>query len=220
MVSFAQIYRGRALITDKFFGLVEDAQKNQVREFTAAIRIQLIWRIHRRRLARDHEHKMAVRIQSRWRKTRASSLLQCLRVEKARERRIAYFNKMAVEIQRVWRGYDFRRHVFDYWKQKRYLQGIAATNVRMYRELNDHYAITKENERRTRVERDRRRQEETALRSHHLVSTAAIPSIFQPPSFTKDAEAMPAVENFIRNVNKAWIRKDARIVVPTPSSAK
>jgi hypothetical protein len=75
----------------------------------------------------------------------------------------------------------------------------------MRRELDDHYAITRENEHRAKVERERRRQEENALRSHHLVSTAAIPSVFQPPAFTKDAAAMPAVENFIRNINKAKI---------------
>jgi hypothetical protein len=116
---------------------------------------------------------------------------------------------MAQKIQRCWRGYDSRRHVFDYFKQKRYLQGIAKTNERMRRELDDHYSGTNENERRTRFERERKREEENALRQHHLVSTAAIPSIFQPPAFTKDAAAMPAVENFIRNVNRA------RIVIPS-----
>jgi hypothetical protein len=84
----------------------------------------------------------------------------------------------------------------------------------MRRQLDDHYAVTKENEQRARMEHERRRQEDNALRSHHLVSTAAIPSIFQPPAFTKDSAAMPAVENFIRNINKA------RIVVPSLSSPK
>jgi hypothetical protein len=74
--------------------------------------------------------------------------------------------------------------------------------------------MTKENEARTKLERERRRLEENALRSHHLVSTAAIPSIFQPPAFTKDAGAMPEAENYIRNVNHMRIRKEARIFIP------
>jgi hypothetical protein len=90
----------------------------------------------------------------------------------------------------------------------------------MRRELDDHYAMTKENEARTKLEKERKRQEENALRSHHLVSTAAIPSIFQPPAFTKDADAMPAVENFIRNINRAMIRKEVKIVVPKGQSLK
>jgi myosin heavy subunit len=163
---------------------------------------------------------MATIIQKQWRKHRARTLVQCLRVEKARESRINYFNKMATQIQRCWRGYDFRRHIFDYHKQKQYLQTVAATNARMRRELDDHYAMTKENETRTKLERERRHQEENALKSHHLVSTAAIPSIFQPPAFTKDAEAMPAVENFIRNINRAMIRKEAKIIKPRGSQSK
>jgi hypothetical protein len=56
-----------------------------------------------------------IKIQKRFRKSLATIAVRCLRVEKER---IAFFNKMATEIQRCWRGYDFRRHVFDYKKQK------------------------------------------------------------------------------------------------------
>jgi hypothetical protein len=220
MAAFSLIYQGRLGLTDRYFSLVEEAQASRVREFQAAIRIQLVWRYYRTCRRRARENAMATVIQKRWRKYRARTLVQCLRVEKARESRIAYFTKMATEIQRCWRGYDFRRHVFDYHKQKQYLQRIAEINVRMHRELDDHYAMTRESEIQTRVERERRREEENALRSHHLVSTAAIPSIFQPPAFTKDAEAMPAVENFIRNVNRAMVRKEAKIVVPRGSTGK
>jgi hypothetical protein len=63
MVSFAQIYRARALVADTYFTLIEEAQKNRAKESIAATRIQLVWRIHRRRLARASEHEMAVVIQ-------------------------------------------------------------------------------------------------------------------------------------------------------------
>jgi hypothetical protein len=220
MAAFAQIFADRHLIADRYFALIEAAQVHRMREFRAAVRIQLVWRFHRARLRRAHENRMATVIQKRWRKYRARVLVQCLRVEKARAARIAYFTKMATEIQRCWRGYDFRRHIFDCHRQKQYLRGVAATNARMRRELDDHYATTKENEARAKLERERRRQEESALRSHHLVSTAAIPSVFQPPAFTKDADAMPAVENFIRNINRAAIRREAKIVIPRGGSLK
>ena len=136
-------------------------------------------------------------------------LVQCLRVEKARAERVAYFNLMAKKIQKVWRGYDSRRHIFDFYKQREYLAQVAEANERMRRELDDHYAKTNEAELRARFEREKRRQEATALRQHHLVSTSAIPSIFQPPAFTKDAAVMPAVENYIRTVNRA------KLVIPS-----
>jgi hypothetical protein len=104
--------------------------------------------------------------------------------------------------------------VFDYKGQQQYLNEITAAGTQMRRQLDDYYAVTKANEQRARMERELRRQEENILRSHHLVSTAAIPSIFQPPAFTKDSAAMPAVENFIRSINRA------RIVIPSLSSPR
>jgi myosin heavy subunit len=214
MSSFGRIYRERLQITDKFFSFLQDAQAKRETEFKSALVIKRAWRLHRAREDAERRNRMAIKIQKRFRKYLATIAVRCLRVEKARAARIAFFNKMATEIQRCWRGYDFRRHVFDYNKQKQYLAEVATTNVRMRRELDDHFAITRENENQAKVERERRRQEENALRSHHLVSTASIPSVFQPPAFTKDAAAMPAIENFIRNINKA------KIFVPSLQSQK
>ncbi|KAH0787221.1 IQ calmodulin-binding motif family protein [Histomonas meleagridis] len=84
----------------------------------------------------------------------------------------------------------------------------------MRRELDAYYVRTNEEQKQAKYERDKKRQEASALHQHYLVSTAAIPSIFQPPSFTKDADAMPAIENFIRSVNKA------KIVVPNLNQNK
>jgi myosin heavy subunit len=214
MAAFAQIFQGRHSIADKYFAFLATAQENRMKEYDAALRIKRAWRAFRNRRQLEHQNQMAIRIQKRWRKYRARVLVQCLLVEKARADRIEFFNGMATRIQRCWRGYYFRRHVFDYKRQQQYLNEIAAANTQMRRQLDDHYAVTKTNEQRTRMEHERRRQEENALRSHHLVSTAAIPSIFQPPSFTKESAAMPAVENFIRSINRA------RIVVPSLSSPK
>ena len=86
---------------------------------------------------------------------------------------------------------------------------MKEANENMKRELDDHYAETSENERQAAFDKSKRIQKRNALRQHHLVSTSAIPSIFQPPAFSKDAEAMPAIENFIRNVNKA------KLVIPS-----
>ena len=65
------------------------------------------------------------------------------------------------------------------------LAQVAEANEWMRRELDYHYAKTNEAERRVRFEREKRKQEETALREHHLVSTSAIPSIFRRSAFTR-----------------------------------
>jgi myosin heavy subunit len=209
MAAFAEIYRQRSSITDKYFQVIEQAQANRGREYRAAVLIRETWRSYRERKQREDENEKAILIQKMYRKHQARILVQCMRVEKARADRIAYFNLMATKIQKVWRGFDSRRHVFDYHKQQAYLQEVSRRNAQMRRELDDHYATTTEAQRRTQYEREKKQAEEKALHRHYQVSTAAIPSIFQPPAFTKDAEAMPALENFIRNVNKA------KIVIPS-----
>ncbi|OHS96279.1 IQ calmodulin-binding motif family protein [Tritrichomonas foetus] len=209
MAAFAEFYRHRNSIADKYFAMIEEAQKHRESEFMAAIRIQMAWKAHVRRQKLAKRNKMATIIQRNFRMHQAHILVQCLRVEKAKTERIAYFNAQATKIQKCWRGFDSRRHVFDYHKQQRYLKQVADANEQMRRELDDHYAETNENERREVFKKSKRIQKRNALKQHHLVSTAAIPSIFQPPAFTKDAEAMPAIENFIRNVNKA------KLVIPS-----
>ena len=209
MASFAEFYRQRNTLTDKYFEKIEEAQKNRKKEFMAAIRIQLTWKSYQLKRKLANRNEKAIIIQRNFRMHQAQVLVQCLRVEKARNERILYFNQQAQKIQRVWRGYDSRRHIFDYYKQKQYLQQVKESNERMKRELDDHYAETSENERQTAFNKAKKIQKRNALHQHYLVSTSAIPSIFQPPAFSKDAEAMPAIENFIRNVNKA------KLVIPS-----
>lgn len=209
MSAFADFYRQRNTLTDKYFAVIEEAQQNREKEFMAAIRIRLAWKSYQLKRKRAKRNQMATIIQRTFRKHQAQVLVQCLRVEKAREERIAFFNREAMKIQRLWRGFDSRRHIFDYHKQQEYLQKVKEANEQMKRELDDHYAETNENERQAAFQRSKRIQQRNALHQHYLVSTAAIPSIFQPPAFTKDAEAMPAIENFIRNVNKA------KLVIPS-----
>ena len=209
MASFAEIHRSRAGIEDRYFAMVEDAQANREKEYAAALTLQCAWRRYRLNCKRRHRNRMATLIQTAFRKHQARMLVRCLRVEKARAERTAYFNLMAQKIQKVWRGFNSRRHIFDFFKQRQYLAQVAEANERMRRELDDHYAKTNEAERRARFEREKRKQEETALRQHHLVSTSAIPSIFQPPAFTRDAAVMPAIENYIRTVNRA------KLVIPS-----
>ena len=158
MAAFAQFYRDRETLSDRYFKMIEEAQANREVEYNAAMRIQKAWRRHRGRQELAYRNKMATIIQKMVRKHQAKTLVQCLRVEKARSERIAYFNLMATKIQKVWRGYDSRRHIFDFAKQQKYLSEVEAANERMRRELDDHYARTNEAERRAKFERQKKRR--------------------------------------------------------------
>ena len=206
---FATIFRERSKTIDRYFEMIDDAQRESQNEFDAAVLIQSHWRAFRVKQRVGILNDDALKIQSTWRDYKQRQMDAIETVGKETQARIDYFNEKAKIIQKVWRGYDSRRHLFDYYKQQEYLRKIAETNQRMKKELDNYYAKTSEYERRQQYEKEAKRQQEFALRNHHLVSTAAIPSIFQPPPFTQDAEAMPAIEQFIRDVNKS------KIVIPS-----
>jgi len=209
MTSYASIYRERNKIVDMFFHEVEEAQLNRQKEFDAAVLLQSVWRRHIVLRQMTILHYNANLIQNIWRRYRAQIEYRCRKVEKETKDRIAFFNQMARIIQKTWRGYDCRRHVFDFYKQKGFLNDVQQKNNEMNKMLDNHYAQTAEMEKTFKEEASNSKNLQNALKSHYLVSTAAIPSIFQPPAFTKDAAAMPAIEQFIRTVNKA------RIVIPS-----
>ena len=203
MTSFAAIYRARKTISNEYFRAIQDAQEARQIEYDAAMKIKKAWKKYQYVQSCKHRTHMATKIQNVFRRFLAKREVNCLRVEQARAKRIKFFNDSATKIQRMWRGYEARRHTFDYYKQQDYLLSIAHANQQMYRELDDYNAETADYLRTAKFNKENLRQEQIALHQHHLVSTAAIPSIFQPPSFAKDSGALPPVENFIRTVNKA-----------------
>lgn len=109
MTSFAELYRNRVGLSERYYALVRDAQKHREEEYAAAVKIERAWRRHRTRQEIARRHRMATVIQTAFRRYQARVYVECLRVEKARSERIAYFNFMATRIQKTWRGYNSRR---------------------------------------------------------------------------------------------------------------
>ena len=210
MAWYREILNQRTAIEENFFKAVEEAQQNAEKEFKAAETIRRAWRNYKKRIFQRKQNEAALLIQNTWRMHQAYRYVNILRAEKYQNQREQYFNLMATKIQKVWRGYYDRKHVFNYAKQQEYFQNVAEKNQEMQRLLDNHFAETNEEEKRVQFENEVRLQEKKALKQHHLISTAAIPSIFQPPACSKDVDDLPPVENFIKTVNKARIFKPTR----------
>ena len=210
MTWFKAILDNRTSIEDNYFKAIESAQENAEKEFLAAETIRRAWRNYKKRIFNKKQNEAALIIQNTWRMHRAVGYVRILRAEKYRDEREKYFNLMASKIQKVWRGYYDRKHIFDFSKQRQYINSVAEKNSEMMRMLDNYYAETNEEEKRVQFDNEVRIQEKKALKQHHLISTSAIPSIFQPPACSKDVDDLPPVENFIKTVNKARIFKPSR----------
>lgn len=209
MSSFASYFRERGKLITNYFASIEEAQRNRYIEHKSAVLIQSHWRGLAVRKNMKRLNNAAVIIQKRWRQYSNELKYRCLKVQKETDERTNFFNLMAAKIQKSWRGFYTRKHIFDFYKQKEFLEKIAEKNIAMSYMLSDYHSKTTEQYALAEEERIASRDVRTALHQHYLISTSAIPSIFQPPAFTRDAQHMPAIEQFIRQVNKA------KIVVPS-----
>ena len=79
MSAFAEFYRQRNTLTDKYFEKIDEAQKNRKKEFMAAIRIQLTWKSYQLKRKRAMRNEKAIIIQRNFRRHQAQVLVQCLR---------------------------------------------------------------------------------------------------------------------------------------------
>lgn len=209
MAAFANFYRNRKNIITRYFTEVEKAQENREKEFRAALTIQAAWRGHKLNQRCKLRKECAIKIQKTWRMYMAQIYFKCLKTEKETEERTAFFNDKARKIQKVWRGYWERKHIFDFNKQREFMNNVSKKNEEMELMLDNYFTQTTEASALAEEEIKSVQDVKKALKTHYLVSTSAIPSIYQPPAFTKDAAAMPAIEQFIRTVNRA------KIVVPS-----
>merc|ERR1719234_1853095 len=100
-----------------------------------------------------------------------------------------FYHGMATAIRRTWRGYFSRKTIHDFYALKRYLLGVEARNEEMRSRLSEE----KEKDDRRRLEEEaalaHRRLVMEAKSKHHLISTHAIPGVFNNP-YKVNPEAM------------------------------
>ncbi|OHT07848.1 hypothetical protein TRFO_23793 [Tritrichomonas foetus] len=111
MTSFLEIFQQRNSIADHYFDLIAKAQDRREIEYQSAIKIQCAFRrfVFRQKLA--ERNQKAIIIQRTYRMNRAKELMKCLKVQKACEARMLYFNQMATKIQKVWRQFVIRNNI-------------------------------------------------------------------------------------------------------------
>ena len=211
MASFGRIFKNRKSIIKDFYSLIDEAEENREIEEKAAIMIQKHWRSFYTRKQNAILNYNATKIQSTWRMYASILQVQVLRSRKATIEREDFYNEAATKIQRLWRGYLTRTQVFDYYKQQNFLIQQALKNAEMAQMLENYNAQTNDYAEEQVFNQNMELQQKYALQNHHLIATQAIPSIFSPRGFTKDQESLPAIENYIKTINKS------KIVIPALS---
>jgi len=92
---------------------------------------------------------------------------------------------MATIIQKYFRGFYDRKYKHDFYARKQYLANVVKKNSEVMRELNENQKIAEIEDAKRREDVARLEMTKVAGNVHHLVSTAAIPGIYNSP-FVRD----------------------------------
>lgn len=191
-------------VTAQWFERQREADEWREREDEAAKSIQRVWRGYRSRRLLAALHRYARSVQAQYRGYRARKAVAVLRQRRAADRKLAYYNEAAVQIQRHWKGFSTRRNREDFYRRKRYVAEVT----RQAEELRARVAA--EAAHMTRVEGDVRRAEQAervkkaTRNTHHLLSTASRKGIYASARGSEyDARAMGrTVEDHLRTTER------------------
>lgn len=189
MASFLGLMDRSSDVLADIFVKSEEAEFLRREEYRQAVVIQAWYRGCRSRHYLKELNEKATVIQRIWRGHSARKVWrQMVRLE-VYKLKSTFYHGMATAIQRTWRGYFSRKTIHDFYALKRYLVGVEAKNEEMRSRLLEE----KERDDRRRLEEEaalaHRRLLMEAKSKHHLISTHAIPGVFNNP-YKANPEAM------------------------------
>lgn len=163
------------------FDAINYAQHEREKEIRSATKIQSIAKMRQQRSAFLKVVGAVIAVQRVYKgyQARKKTVKHLIDRDKARQMKI--FHYFATLIQSRFRGYISRKKGYDYYSQRRYVEGVVAKSEEVRKEalaalenqLAD-MASTAEKNKRVAFEK-------SLLNKHHLLSTATISGVYRPP---------------------------------------
>jgi len=126
MTSFQKLWeKRRNHVYDAYFTSAKEAEEARPREYEACVKIQSVYRGYTVRKKLRKERAAAENIQRIYRGYIARVDYEYMLRAKEKRERMAYFDRNATIIQKIWRGYYSRKHVHSYYRRKAYITGVV-----------------------------------------------------------------------------------------------
>jgi len=181
MAHFPAMQRAKEEVFQKYFILTQAASDNIGKEVEAVTKIQSVFRASKIRRSWHAVVGATLMIQRAVRGWSGRRKARSLRWKRNRQLQSQFFHQSAVVVQRFFRGSWSRKHLHDFNGRKRYVEKCAKrgewTNAYLNHEHREKLAVAK-------MEEERQMRHEfrsVAGEIHHLVSTKAIPGVYNPP---------------------------------------
>jgi len=194
MAAYLELRRNADLILIALEQLAKEAEFAREYENRSALLIQSLWRGHRVRSHNKFLNRCATIIQTWWRVYKAKTLFRQKLKEHVVQLRLKYYDDNAVKIQKIWRGFYVRQYVLDYYSRKRYLAGLEQKNEQIRTQLQEYREYLEQKQLEQQRQANIAKLEDEAKRTHYLVSTKAVPGIYN----SKYLEAPKEMEIILR----------------------
>lgn len=162
--------------------LQRDADDNFDQENTSAINIQRTFRGAQLRAHVTTLHRAAVEIERTFRGFLGRKYVAALLAERDQSRQLAVYDWCAVQIQKLFRAFYSRKYKHDHAVRRAYLTSVEEKGNELRRALERHAEELQRQEEEIAMENVSRRFEHLTQSTHYLVSTRAIPGVYNPPT--------------------------------------
>ncbi|XP_056671931.1 spermatogenesis-associated protein 17 isoform X2 [Monodelphis domestica] len=151
------------------------------KEYKAAVKIQSWFRGCRVRAYIRYLNKMMTVIQKWWRGYLGRKHYRQMVKTAYLTMKMNFYNEMAVRIQKRWRGFKIRKYCFNYYYLKEYLRAISDTNQAIREALEEFAEMRGREKKKADLEKEEKRKQNQARKTHYLLSTKQIPGIYNSP---------------------------------------
>jgi len=188
MTSFLKLIINPPNMREEILVKSQEAEKNRIKEYEAAVKIQSWVRgLHSRRHLRDL-HQCSIKIQKHWRGYLARSYLRKYLNSVEEMMLFGFYNAMATRIQRIWRGFYIRKYKHDFYSRKKYYEALEVQNQIVKFEIDEWCNQCDFNNEKQRVSSEEKDMLIKARSQHYLLSTHQIRGIYNSPFLKKPSQ--------------------------------
>ncbi|DAZ93582.1 TPA: hypothetical protein N0F65_009930 [Lagenidium giganteum] len=208
MAQFYDCWHARHATLDQLQELLKDAKLHRDEENVAAIDIQRLFRGQRVRARITTQRNAEIVIARVYRGHLARRRCKNLQRHRRNLERATVFHFYAIVVQKMYRGWHSRRKKLDMRVRRAYVRDIATKGEDMRRLLNEKLRQQQLEEQNNIEESARKELREVSRNLHHLVSTRAVPGIYNSPHILSQSTSFGLpVESHILYNTKDLIRQ-------------
>lgn len=166
-------------IVVEYYELTRETEKHRFKELEAAIKIQAYYRMHMRRTLYKEMKRSVLLLQRAWRCRLVRKRYWKKIDEELAFQRQQFYSSAVLNIQRVFRGFYFRKYHHDFYARKQYIEHLKSKNSEMRESMQKYYEGLLLEQSRQQEQYARLEFHKLASSLHHLASTKAIPGVYR-----------------------------------------